>query len=216
MPHPRELPALRDFSTTFSYVCAIQSFEASSTGTQKGYLQSKAMADMSEKHSDTTQSINSSKPSTIIHSPEANHDPNLTTDATISQVPLSSHWEEFTDSDGRTFYANHATRSTSWRRADAEIEGDGSDIQAGLPPAWQEPIDSDGRTYYANHESRTTTFDRPEGLVGVLPAGWELLRNTEGLAYFADHNTHTTTWRNPNDGVFEGSDVEVVGVERCV
>lgn len=173
------------------------------------------MTDMSQKHPNTNQSINTSRPSTMLESSEADHNPDSTTDTTNPQAPLSPHWEEFTDSEGRTFYANHANRSTSWRRADAETREDGSDgsnVQTGLPPAWQALVDSDGKTYYANHELRTTTFVRPEGLVGELPAGWELLCNTEGVAYFVDHNSHTTRWRDPRDDVFEGSNADAVEV----
>lgn len=171
---------------------------------------------MSQKHSDTTQIINSSRPSPMRDSPEANHDLNLTADATIAQAPLSPCWKELTNGDGRTFYANHANRSTSWRRADAEIGGDDSSVQKGLLPAWQALVDDDGKAYYANHELRTTTFFRPKGLVGELSAGWELLRNHEGVAYFVDHNNHTTTWRDPRSDVFEVSNADVVDVRRNV
>jgi hypothetical protein len=117
----------------------------------------------------------------------------ISTDGLQEQTPLPPRWEQLATSDGRTFYANHASRSTAWRRPDEA----GANTHAGLPAAWQALVDSDGRTYYANHESRTTTFDRPEGLAGELPAGWEMLRTPEGVAYFADHNTHTATWDDP-------------------
>jgi E3 ubiquitin-protein ligase NEDD4 len=121
-----------------------------------------------------------------------------------SQAALPPHWEELIDSDGRTYYANHATRTTSWRRPDSEAEvtgrsEDSANAQASLnlPAAWQALVDSEGRTYFANHSTRTTTYDRPEGPTGELPQGWEMLRNTQGVAYFADHNTHTSTWEDP-------------------
>jgi E3 ubiquitin-protein ligase NEDD4 len=113
------------------------------------------------------------------------------------QAPLSSRCEELTNSDGSTFYANHATRTTTWRRPEVETDEDDANMREGLPAAWQALVDSDGKTYYANHESRTTTFDRPEDITGELPAGWEMLRTPQGVAYFADHNTHTATWDDP-------------------
>jgi E3 ubiquitin-protein ligase NEDD4 len=133
---------------------------------------------------------------------KAEHNASPTTDSTDPQA-LPSDWEELTYNDGRTFYANHATRSTSWQKPNAETGEDSSNIQEGLPPAWQALIDSEGKTYYANHGSNSTTFVRPEGLTGKLPAGWEVLCNPEGVAYFADHNTRTSTWRDSRDGVFE-------------
>lgn len=156
---------------------------------------------MSRTHHGATQSANKSGPSSTHESHQVDDNPSSTTSSTSLQAPLPPHWEEIVSSDGRTYYANHANRSTSWLRPDAEMEGYGSNTQEGLPPAWQELVDGDGRTYYANHESRTSTLDRPEGLVGELPAGWELLRNAEGVAYFADHNTRTTAWSAPRDHV---------------
>ena len=142
------------------------------------------MADMSQTRpeSDGTQGNDSSL---------------ISTNGPQEQAPLPPQWEQLATSDGITFYANHATRSTAWRRPEVNADEDGANAQAGLPAAWQELADGDGRTYFANHESRTTTFDRPEGRTGELPAGWEMLRTPQGVAYFADHNTRTATWVDP-------------------
>jgi len=156
---------------------------------------------MSQTPPEATQSTQSSRPPSMRDPQEANHNAGPGTDSTNPQAPLPSHWEELTDSDGRTFYANHATRSTSWRRPNAETGGYDSNIQECLPPAWQAMVDGDGKTYYVNHESMTTTFVRPEGLVGELPAGWEMLCNPEGVAYFVDHDTYTSTWRDHRDNI---------------
>lgn len=160
---------------------------------------STTIVNMSQTHSDANQSTNSSRPPTMRASQEADHDATSVTFYTNTQAPVSSPWEALISSDGRTFYANHATRSTAWERPEPDRGGDGANTQARLPPAWQELVDGDGRTYYANHESRTTTFERPEGLTGSgeLPPGWELSRNTQRVAYFSDHNTRTTTWFDP-------------------
>lgn len=117
------------------------------------------------------------------------------------QMPLPRHWERLTASDGRPYYANHATRSTAWQIPVADINPrDAADSQTGLPAAWQALVDDRGRTYYANHQSHTTTFDRPEGIsTGELPAGWEILRTLQGVGYFADHNTRTVTWEDPRN-----------------
>lgn len=130
-------------------------------------------------------------------SQEANRNADLRRGIAESQASSSPQWEELTTSDGSTFYANHATRTTAWQNPELTSGESGTSNQASLPVAWQELVDGDGRTYYANHESKTTTFDRPEGLTGELPAGWEILRTPQGVAYFADHNTRTTTWEDP-------------------
>jgi hypothetical protein len=156
------------------------------------------MAGMSQTRPDATRETDSSEPtSTNVSQEEANDNAGPARDMTTTQAPLPQHWEELKSSDGSTFYANHATRTTAWRRPAVEVGEDDAKTQAGLPAAWQELVDSDGKTYYANHESRTTTFDRPKSLTGELPAGWELLRTPQGVAYFADHNTHTVTWDDP-------------------
>lgn len=98
-------------------------------------------------------------------------------------------WEELADGNGRTYYANHHTRTNTWQRPEAEA--------AGLPVAWQALVDDEGRTYYVNHASKTTTFTKPENPAGQLPEGWEVLHTAEGVAYLADHNNHTTTWNDP-------------------
>jgi len=114
-----------------------------------------------------------------------------------SQERLPPHWEELSDSDGGTFYANHIARTTARQKPKAETLEDGSNTLSRLPVAWEALRDSEGRTYYANHASRTTSFEKPENLTGELPKGWEILRTPGGVAYFVDHNTRTVTWNDP-------------------
>ena len=124
--------------------------------------------------------------------------------STNLQAPLPPAWEELVTSDGRTYYANHVSRTTTYQRPGAQTGEDvggtrgPGNTQEELPPAWQQLVDSEGRTYYSDHNSRTTTFQRPEGgRTGELPVGWEIVRNEEGVAYFVDHNTRTTTFDDP-------------------
>lgn len=108
-----------------------------------------------------------------------------------SQAPARAHIEQLPDADGGTFYANHSTRTNTWRHPNNE--------DAGLPVGWEALVDSECRTYYVDHASRTSTFTRPEGLArdGELPKGWEILRTDGGVAYFVDHTTHTASWEDP-------------------
>jgi hypothetical protein len=132
-----------------------------------------------------------------------------TEDRAKPSAPSSLHLEQLVSSDCRTYYANHATRGTSWQRTDAEAGGDGPNDSTDLPPAWKELVDSEGRTYYAHHVSRTTK--RTEGRTcGDLPARWEMLRTPQSVAYWADHNTRTVTWRDPREGGCGGSIIERV------
>lgn len=111
--------------------------------------------------------------------------------------PLPSGWEELLTGDGKVYYANHVTKRTTWRKPEAQAEGNGENIHTGLPVAWEALVDDEGRTYYADHATRSTTYDKPESPQDELPAGWEVLRTPQGVAYYADHNTHTTTWDDP-------------------
>jgi len=110
-----------------------------------------------------------------------------------TQVPLPRHWEELADADGKTFYANHASRTTSLQRPG--VKDDASSLRAG----WQALVDTEGRPYYVDHASRTTTFTKPwsDGETGDLPPGWEMLRTPEGVVYFVNHEARETTWDHP-------------------
>lgn len=115
---------------------------------------------------------------------------------TDAQQALPQGWEELVDVEGRTYYVDHNSRTTTYERPSM------SDVQASLAPGWQEVVDDDEQIYYAHHGSGTTTFQRPSwprlsAATAALPAGWELRRNRHGVAYFIDHNTRTTTWDDP-------------------
>lgn len=89
-------------------------------------LDLKAIIDMSQARPEAAQSTHGSRPSSMRDPQETDRGASSTTDCTNPHMPLPSHWEELKDNDGGMFYANHATRSTSWQRPNAEIGGDGS------------------------------------------------------------------------------------------
>ncbi|KAF2478777.1 hypothetical protein BDY17DRAFT_328293 [Neohortaea acidophila] len=117
--------------------------------------------------------------------------------APAQQDMLPPGWQELVDNEGRTYYANHATRTTTFERPETLPDASTFD----LPPGWEVRRNPEGVAYYVDHSTRTTTFERPEtrseAASGDLPAGWELLRTPDGVAYFADHNTRTTTFEDP-------------------
>ncbi len=95
--------------------------------------------------------------------------------ASLTTTPgLPSGWEQRTDPQGRTYFLDHNTRTTSWQRpgaapvtaaassaaspapAAAPAPGD-----TGLPPGWEQRTDPRGRTYYVDHNTRTTSWQRP-------------------------------------------------------
>ncbi|KAL8828192.1 MAG: hypothetical protein Q9191_002731 [Dirinaria sp. TL-2023a] len=123
--------------------------------------------------------------------------------------PLPFGWEMSTAEDGRTYYLDHNTRTTTWTRPsprDKLLVGDvhtSSDLspENDLPAGFEMAETSDGKKYYVDHTTRTTSWVRP--LKGVqettrpLPAGWERRRTREGKLYFVDHNDRKTTWVPP-------------------
>ena len=86
-----------------------------------------------------------------------------------ADVPLPLGWEERRTGEGRPYFVDHHTRTTTWadpRRATQQ------------PPV---------------------AVTRPAGNpnLGPLPSGWEMRLTSTGRVYFVDHNTRTTSWDDP-------------------
>lgn len=140
-----------------------------------------------------------------------------------AQAPdaLPAGWEQRQLPNGRVYYVDHNTKTTTWERP--------------LPPGWEKRTDPRGRFYYVDHNTRTTTWQRPtaeyvrnyeqwqsqrnqlQGAMqhfsqrflyqssnastdhdplGPLPPGWEK-RQDNGRVYYVNHNTRTTQWEDP-------------------
>ncbi|XP_033896820.2 NEDD4-like E3 ubiquitin-protein ligase WWP2 isoform X2 [Acipenser ruthenus] len=134
---------------------------------------------------------------------------------------LPTGWEQRVLPNGRVYYVDHNTKTTTWERP--------------LPPGWEKRVDQRGRYYYVDHNTRTTTWQRPtaetvrnyeqwqsqrnqlQGAMqqfsqrflyqssgvatdndplGPQPPGWEK-RQDNGRVYFVNHNTRTTQWEDP-------------------
>ncbi|KAL5499677.1 hypothetical protein EMCRGX_G011134 [Ephydatia muelleri] len=68
----------------------------------------------------------------------------------VQASPLPQGWEERRDPEGRLYYVNHNTRTTSWDRPEPP-----------LPQGWEVRRNLRGRVYYVDHNTRTTSWQRP-------------------------------------------------------
>lgn len=107
-------------------------------------------------------------------------------------VPLPPGWERRSDPQGRTYYVDHNTRSTTWHRP--PIQGQVQNRPVSQPSA-QTPARA--ATVVANAAVVSTTHQTGAYSDIPLPLGWEERRTPEGRPYFVDHHTRTTTWTDP-------------------
>jgi len=105
----------------------------------------------------------------------------------IAAGSLPSGWERRLNPDGRVYYVDHNTQTTSWVNPNK------------LSPGWERRVNTAGREYFVDHNTRTTSWNAPMHQLDDtidLP-GWELRRTPAGVNYFVDHNTKTTTFKDP-------------------
>ncbi|KAI4140190.1 MAG: hypothetical protein L6R39_005904 [Caloplaca ligustica] len=113
-------------------------------------------------------------------------------------------WAEKKTNEGRTYYLDHSTKTTTWSRPEPYTSRDpveGTVDPLPLPAGWEQRLDCNGRPYYLDHNTRTTQWVRPIGSIEEttkpLPRGWERRRTKDGRLYFVDHPGKTTTWLYP-------------------
>ncbi|PPQ65093.1 hypothetical protein CVT24_003054 [Panaeolus cyanescens] len=97
------------------------------------------------------------------------------TATTAGSGALPNGWEERYTPEGRPYYVDHNTRTTTWvdPRRQTIIRVMGPNGQgSGLQPQ---------------------TISQ----LGPLPSGWEMRLTSTARVYFVDHNTKTTTWDDP-------------------
>ena len=84
-------------------------------------------------------------------------------------VPLPEGWEERRTPEGRPYFVDHRTRSTTWND----------------PRSSQVTLTTASASVSANTN------------LGPLPSGWEMRLTSTSRVYFVDHNTRTTSWDDP-------------------
>ena len=119
---------------------------------------------------------------------------NLNVDAiTASQladIPLPAGFEMRHTPEGRPYFVNHTTRTTSWVDPRRSMAG--------------RPLTTSAGTGSSNAATATNTAQQlaiaqQQSLqtLGPLPSGWEMRITNTGRIYFVDHTSKITTWDDP-------------------
>jgi len=122
--------------------------------------------------------------------------------------PLPSGWEQRTTPDGKIYYVDHATRTTSWndprkmQPSPTVSQAPVSISTANSSPLLSQTSQSSMRQSVNLRPGQmlptgATLISPVSGAVQPLPAGWEMRRTLEGKVYYVDHNTKTTHWNLP-------------------
>lgn len=89
---------------------------------------------------------------------------------------LPPGWEQRWTPEGRPYFVDHNTRTTTW-----------------VDPRRQQYI----RVYGNQNNTNGQIQQQPVSQLGPLPSGWEMRLTNTARVYFVDHNTKTTTWDDP-------------------
>ncbi|XP_053093873.1 pleckstrin homology domain-containing family A member 7 isoform X5 [Pangasianodon hypophthalmus] len=82
--------------------------------------------------------------------------------APLGRDTLPEHWSYGVCRDGRVFFINDQTRSTTWLHPrTGEPVNSGHMIRSDLPRGWEEGFTAEGASYFINHNQRTTAFRHP-------------------------------------------------------
>ena len=102
--------------------------------------------------------------------------PGASSNATTAGTgPLPAGWEQRFTPEGRPYFVDHNTRTTTW-----------------VDPRRQQLI-----RVIAPGQGNLSVQPQTVSQLGPLPSGWEMRLTSTARVYFVDHNTKTTTWDDP-------------------
>lgn len=94
---------------------------------------------------------------------------------TVGAGPLPAGWEQRFTPEGRPYFVDHNTRTTTW-----------------VDPRRQQLL-----RVIAPGQGNLSVQPQTVSQLGPLPSGWEMRLTSTARVYFVDHNTKTTTWDDP-------------------
>ncbi|TPX39610.1 hypothetical protein SeMB42_g06302 [Synchytrium endobioticum] len=110
------------------------------------------------------------------------------------QTPLPPGWQMHYTADGRPYFVDHNTRTTTWHDPRITLMQRNTELQRQAHAA----LANGG---VLNQEQITVLLEaisrQSQELLGNLPAGWEMRMMPHGRTYFVDHNTKSTSWDDP-------------------
>uniref|UniRef100_A0A8B9CAE5 Pleckstrin homology domain-containing family A member 7 n=1 Tax=Anser brachyrhynchus TaxID=132585 RepID=A0A8B9CAE5_9AVES len=82
--------------------------------------------------------------------------------AVVGRDALPEHWSYGVCRDGRVFFIDDLTRSTTWLHPrTGEPVNSGHMIRSDLPRGWEEGFSEEGASYFIDHNQQTTSFRHP-------------------------------------------------------
>ncbi|TFK74857.1 HECT-domain-containing protein [Pluteus cervinus] len=119
-----------------------------------------------------------------------------------SNASLPAGWEMRFTSEGRSYFLDHNTRTTTWFDPRFSAAAARSTVPPPvrpipLPAGWEERIDEDGKKYFVDHNTHTTTWIDPRVPTGDLPTGWQQRQTDYGQVYYVDQRNTIPTWTHP-------------------
>ncbi|XP_051885023.1 pleckstrin homology domain-containing family A member 7 isoform X4 [Pristis pectinata] len=82
--------------------------------------------------------------------------------AELRREMLPDHWSYGVCKDGRIFFIDDQTRTTTWLHPRTALPvNSGHMIRSDLPRGWEEGFSEEGASYFVNHNQRATSFRHP-------------------------------------------------------
>ncbi|XP_074774811.1 pleckstrin homology domain-containing family A member 7 isoform X2 [Athene noctua] len=82
--------------------------------------------------------------------------------AAVGRDALPEHWSYGVCRDGRVFFIDDLTRTTTWLHPrTGEPVNSGHMIRSDLPRGWEEGFSEEGASYFIDHNQQTTSFRHP-------------------------------------------------------